>query len=80
MQAARPTSVLPISAEDRASGILEERTARFAGRATDYPAVLPALKYSIQDLWAGRVSASVSAQREILQMVLRRSTIEPVTK
>jgi len=70
MQAARPTSVLPISAEDRASGILEERTARFAGRATDYPAALPPLPYSIKDLWAGRVSERVSKQREILHNVL----------
>jgi len=77
MQAARPTSVLPISAEDRASGILEERTAPadlrsapVGGRATDYPAALPPLPYSIKDLWAGRVSERVSKQREILHNVL----------
>jgi len=62
MPSDRPTPILPISDEDRA-----------VPRAMDYPAVLPALTYSIRDMWAGRMSATVCKQREILQHLVRRT-------
>lgn len=39
--------------------------------ASDYPAVLPRLKFTIRDLWAGRVSDKVRKQQEILSLALR---------